>query len=523
MIKGILDFAVVAIYMAAMVLMGFYFRRRQTSTEKYFVAGRSIPGWAAGMSIFAALISSVTFIAYPGWAYGRDWSLLTPGFAVPIVLVLVAFVMIPFFRRVVGMSAYEYFEHRFSYGARLYGSIAFSFSHFSKMGFVFYLLALTIESMTGWPVDAVIIVSGLVTIFYTLIGGLEAVIWTDVVQGFILWAGIVICLGFLLFVPPGGPSAVLGLAWENSKYGLGSLDLDFTKASFIVLILYGLSWNVQKYSIDQTIVQRYLVAKSDRAALRGVALGGLLCIPVWTLFMLIGTCVWSFYRLTGAVLPAGIRADQVFPHFLATQLPPGLSGLFMASLLAAAMSTLSSDLNCLSAVAVEDVYRRIKPSATDRMRLAMGKKVVFVCGALAIVIAEVLAHNKGSALDLWFTVTSIVAGGLAGLFLLAFLSVRANVQGAYIGIIVSLIFTGWATLTMSKNQVIDMGALNFPLHEYMIGVIGHMLVLVVGYLASLFFPYDPSKAGMTIWGLLESRKAGRMATEALSDTVGVGR
>src|SRR5207237_738729 len=182
----------------------------------------------------------------------------------------------------------------------------------------------------------------------------------------------------LFYLIPGGASAAFHLAWEKHKFGLGTLDFDFTrKGSVWVMALYGFFWYMQKYTADQTLVQRYLVAKTDREALKGVALGALLCVPAWMLFMLIGTLLWAYYQLSGEVLPAHInQPDKVFPYFLGTKIPAGLAGLFMSSLFAAAMSMLSSDLNCLSVVGVEDYYRKLRPNSTDRQRLRMGKLIV---------------------------------------------------------------------------------------------------------------------------------------------------
>ncbi len=497
-----LDLAVIAIYMAALVSFGIRFSKRQTSTERYFVAKRTIPGWAMGLSLLATLISSVTFIAYPGSAYAGDWSNLVPGLMVALVLALVGLVIIPFFRHVVGVSAYEYFGRRFGYGARVYSSIAFSATHFSKMGFVFYLLALTVSSMTGWNTDRVIIVVGIITVCYTLIGGIEAVVWADVLQGFVLWAGVFMCLGYLLFLPPGGPAQALATAWQSHKISLGSMAPDLSKPTFLVLALYGVFFYLQRYTADQTVVQRYLVAKSDGAALRGIALGSLLCIPVWTLFMLIGTLCWSFYRNTAESLPAYVsKADEVFPHFITTHLPAGLAGFFLAALFGAAMANLSADLNSLAAIGVEDYYRVFRPSSTERQRLAVAKVIVALCGVLCIVIATALAHSRGTALSLWYTISAIVAGGLAGLFLLAFLSGRASKTAAWIGIAASLIFTTWATLTLNGGKIWNLGRFNFPLHDYMIGVIGHLVLLVTGYAASFVFPnQDAVSKDLTLWG-----------------------
>src|SRR5579875_1154839 len=207
-----------------------------------------------GLSLLATLISSVTFIAYPGSAYAGDWSNLVPGFMVVIVLALVGLLIIPFFRQAVGVSAYEYFGKRFGNGVRIYSSLAFSATLFSKAGFVFYLLALTVSGVTHWDTHYIIILIGAITTCYTLIGGMEAIIWADVLQGFVLWAGIFTCLGFLLFLPPGGPMEAFRLAWMNHKIRLGSMAPDLTRPTFLVLSLYGFFFYLKIYgrSDDRT-------------------------------------------------------------------------------------------------------------------------------------------------------------------------------------------------------------------------------------------------------------------------------
>jgi SSS family solute:Na+ symporter len=408
------------------------------------------------------------------------------------------------------MSAYEYFGRRFGTGVRLYSSFAFAIGHFSKMGFVFYLLALTLSSMTGWSIDRVILGTAVVTIFYTMLGGVEAVVWSDVLQGFVLWFGILVSIGFLLFLPAQGPHAVLSDAWQHGKMSLGSTALRFDRQTIIVLVIYGLFFYLQKYTADQTVVQRYLIAKTDRSALRGISLGAALCLPVWTAFMLIGSLLWSFYRVTGEHLPASIqKADQVFPHFLVTHIPPGLAGLFVAALLGSAMSMLASDMNCLAVIGVEDYYRLLRPGSTDRESLRMGRWIVVGSGFAAAGFALKLARGQGSALSLYYTVTAVVAGGLAGLFLLAFLDRKATRRGALAGIIVSLIFTLWATLTLG-GKIIDLGRFNFPWHDYMIGAIGHVILLAVGLLVSRIGTGEaPLSPDLTLWNWLDRRNAER--------------
>ena len=513
----ILDLLVIAGYMACLVGIGIRFARRQKTTDDYFLANRSIPGWAMGLSLLATIITSVTFIAYPGSAYAGDWSLLIPGFMFVVVLILAGSVIIPFFRHVVRMSAYEYFGMRFGRGVRLYSSFAFAIGHFSKMGFVFYLLALTLGSMTGWPVDRVIVLTAIITILYTLLGGVEAVVWSDVVQGFVLWAGILVSIGFLLFLPQQGAGAVLAEAWNHGKMSLGSTALRFDKPTVVVLVIYGFFFYVQKYTADQSVVQRYLIAKSDSSALKGITLGAVLCVPVWTAFMLIGSLLWSFYRLTGEKLPSSIhKADQIFPHFLVTHIPPGLAGLFTAALLGSAMAMLASDMNCLSVIGVEDFYASVRPRSDDRQRLLVGRIIVAVSGLAAAGVALKLAHSRGGALSLYYTITAIVAGGLAGLFLLAFLMRRATRQGAIAGIVASLIFTAWATVTQG-GKMLDMGRLNFPWHDYMIGAIGHVVLLVFGVAFSYLLPGSPLAPDLTLQGW---RRRERAQSPAAAEAVG---
>ena len=283
---------------------------------------------------------------------------------------------------------------------------------------------------------------------------------------------------------------------------LGSTSLRFDKPTIIVLVIYGFFFYLQKYTGDQTVVQRYLVARSDKSALRGISLGAILCIPVWAAFMLIGSLLWSFYRLTGEKLPASIaKADQVFPHFLLTHLPNGVAGIFIAALVGSAMAMLASDMNCLAAVGVEDFYTLALPRSTDRQRLRAGKTFVFLSGFAAAGVALLIAHSSSAALPLYYTITAIVAGGLAGLFLLAFLFPNATRAGAIAGIAANLAFTVWAVLT--ENQP---GRWHFHLHDYMIGAIGHVILLVVGIVTSFVLPARTTESELTLWTWLRTRR-----------------
>ncbi|RMD92387.1 MAG: sodium transporter [Calditrichaeota bacterium] len=516
-----LDYLVVALSLVFSIAFGAAFARRQKSTRRYFAAEGKIPAWAVGISILATLISSVTFLAYPGEGYSSNWIRLVQGLMVPVVLIFMVWFVVPLYRDVIRLSAYEYFEKRFGFLARLYSSLAFVLAHFSKMGTVFFLLALALSEMMGLNTIMIIWILGLSVVILTVLGGIEAVIWLDVIQGFMLMAGGLLCAAVLLFTPEGGPVAMIRFAVEHNKIGFGPYAWDFTRLTFAVMAINGIFYAIQKYGTDQTIVQRYLTARSDKEAIRASLIGIFLSVPVWTLFMFIGTLLFAYYNLTDATLPPNIRADAVFPYFIMTELPPGITGLILAALMAAAISSLDSDMNCLAAIGVEDYYMRLRPNATDKQRLWVGKILVAVSGIAACIVATfyVFAGNKG-VLGIIFTLYAIFSGGIAGLFLLG-LFTRANKQGLYVGMAACVLFTAWAVLTSTpigigenKRLLLDLGPFNFTHHKYMLGVYSHFVLFGVGYLASFLFPRSEPDKSLTIHAWLEKRRENRRKKEA---------
>lgn len=509
-----IDYVIVAISVILAVGVGIYFAHRQKDTSTYFAGSGKIPAWAIGMSIFATLISSVTFLAYPGAAYAGNWILLVQGLMVPVVLLFMVSFIVPLYRKMIRLSAYEYFERRFGFFARIYSSFAFSLGHFSKMGTVFFLVGLALSQLMGIDIYLIILVLGIAIIILTLLGGMEGVIWMDVIQGFMLIGGGLVCLGILLFTPEGGPVEVLSLAWEQDKIDFGPYAWDFTQLTFIVMVFNGIFYAIQKYGTDQTIVQRYLAAKDDKSAKKAAYMGVLMSVPVWALFMLIGTALYIFYQTTGNVLPEGIKADAVFPHFIGMELPIGITGLVVSALAAAAISSLDSDMNCLAAITVEDYYVRFKPNSTDKQRLSVGRWVVFITGVASIGIAMLYVVWGGEGvLGAVFSLYAIFSAGIVGIFLLGLFSRRANKQGLYIGIAAAVLFTAYAMLTSTKFDfgdgkkiLLDLGEWNFTQHKYMLGVYSHLIVLVVGYLASFLFKTPLADKELTFYGYWENRK-----------------
>ncbi len=462
------------------------------------------------MSIFATLISSVTFLAYPAASYKSNWILLVQGLMVPIILVGFIWFIVPLFRKVIRLSTYEYFERRFGRFSRMYSSVAFILTHFSKMGTVLYLVSLALTDLTGISITLYIIFLSIAIIALSFLGGMEAIIWMDVIQGFLLIGGGLLCLGILLFQSAGGPVEALTQALEMKKIDVGPYDFTFTELTFWVMIINGAFYALQKYGTDQTIVQRYLTAKSDKDAKKAAYIGVLFSVPIWTLFMLIGSLLYVFYNSGHATLPEGMKADQVFPYFISTELPVGAIGLVLAGLIAAAISTLDADLNCLAAIGVEDFYEKLKPNCTDKERLFMGKLLVLIAGlAMTLVALLYVAWEGEGVLGVVFELYAIFSAGVVGIFLLGLFSTRANKQGLLVGIIACILFTAYAVLTttdINDKLLLDLGDYNFPHHKYMLGVYSHLIVLVVGYFASFFFKAEKVDEELTIYGYLKNRK-----------------
>lgn len=509
-----LDYSIIIILLLVSLYIGFYFSKGQKSTQKYFAAEGKIPAWAIGISILATLVSSVTFLAYPGEGFSSNWIRLVQGLMVPLVLLVFIWGIVPLYRNVIGLSAYEYFEKRFGYFARIYASLGFIFAHFSKMGTVIYLLGLAIGKLLGVDTITLIWMLGAIVILLTLLGGIEAVIWLDVIQGFLLMAGGIVAFLILIFTPEGGPAEVWKIAKESGRVGFGPFNWDFVNLTFWVMAINGIFYAIQKYGTDQTIVQRYLTARSNKDAIKASLIGVLLSVPVWALFMFIGTALFAYYQLgAGPELPPGTKPDAVFPIFIMQGLPVGVSGLIISALIAAAISSLDSDLNCLSAVLTEDFYGRLKKKATDKQKLIFGKIMVVISGIMALLVATLYVKIGGkNALAIVFSLYAIFSGGIAGMLLLGLFSRRANKKGLYTGIAVCIIFTGYAVLTSSEMNgklILDMGELNFRHHNYMLGVYSHLVLFGTGFIASFFFKNVKVPESLTYYGW--SRKKRKMS------------
>ncbi|GAB4024457.1 sodium:solute symporter family transporter [Spirosoma gilvum] len=503
---NVIDYLIIVAVLIINLYFGLRYAKNQRTTETYFAARGRVPAWAIGMSLLATLISSVTFLGYPSEGFSSNWILLVQGLMVPIVLLGTIWFIVPLYRKVIGLSTYEYFEKRFGAFARYYSSIAFVLRQFSSMGTVFFLLSVALTNMTGGNTFYIIVVVGLIIITVNLLGGIEAVIWLDVFQGFMLFASGILCVVVILLSVNGGFSEVISVASANDRTGFGPYDLDFTKLTFVVMVINGMFYAIQKYGTDQTVVQRYLTAKTDKAAIKASILGISLTVPVWALFMFIGTALFVYYKQQP--LPEGMRPDAVFPYFIMTRFPTGVVGFILAAMISAAICSLSADLNSLAAVGLEDFYKKLRPTRTDREYLTVSKTIVVISGLIAIGIGAIYlqAGNEG-VLGIVFTLYAIFSGGIVGIFLLGIFSARANKQGVNIAIVVCILFTAYAFLTSTqigygddKKLLLDLGEYNFTHHKLMLGVYSHLIVIGVGYVASLFFPKPELDANLLYSG-----------------------
>lgn len=477
----LIDLIIFFLFTGGIVVFGCSFFNKKLSSDEFTSAGRSLPGWVVGMSIFATYVSSISYLGYPGNAYSSNWNAFVFSLSIPIASYFAAKYFVPFYRNQGSVSAYSFLEERFGTWARLYASACYLLTQIARMGSILFLLALPMNLLMGWNIQLVIIFTSIAIIIYSMLGGIKAVIWTEAIQGFILIGGALICLIVLLFSMPEGPTQTFEMAISDHKFDLGSFSADLSTSTFWVCLIYGIFTNLQNYGIDQNYVQRYHTAKNEKEAKFSALFGGYLFIPVSAIFFLIGTALYTYYQVFPELLPAeGIKADYVFPLFIVNQLPTGLTGLLIASIFAAGMSTVATSVTSSSTIVLTDYYQRIRKQTSDRERLWVLKVASLVIGVLGILIALALV-NVDSILDAWWKLSSIFSGGMLGLFLLGYLAKKAKNIDAAIGVICGAIVIAW----ISADQWL--GLPESGIHEYLAIVLGTLIIFLVGFLSAHLF------------------------------------
>ncbi len=485
-----LDLIVFFVYMIGVTAFGSSFYRKNKSSSAFTLGNSAIPGWVVTMSIFATFVSSISFLALPGNAYQSNWNAFVFSLSIPFASILAVKVFVPLYRKANSPSAYTYLETRFGPWARVYASACYLLTQIMRMGTILYLLALPVNAMFGWNIVIIIVVTGLAVMIYSLLGGIQAVVWTDAIQGLIMISGAVLCLIYIVFSMPEGPMQMFEIAAEHHKFSLGSFSLSLSESTFWVVLIYGIFINLQNYGIDQNYVQRYMASKSDREAKRSAFFGGMLYIPVSLVFFLIGTALYSYYTAQPDALPADLQSaemsDRIFPFFIVNNLPAGFTGLLIASIFAAGMSTISTSINSGSTVILTDYYKRYakkEVSDKDSMKVLYISSLAFSIIGIIIGVAMI---NVQSALDAWWKLASVFSGGMLGLFLLGAFVKTVHVKGAILGVILGLIAILW--LSLSPMVFTEEPLLNFasPFHTYLTIVIGTLIIFFTGFLATIW-------------------------------------
>ena len=491
---GLLNYCVLFGYLLAMVGIGVYFARRNKNTDDYFRGGMHIPWWAAGCSIFATMLSSLTYTGIPSKAFAQDWVYAVGNMMIPVVAFVGVYVALPFYRRIDATSAYEYLEKRFSRGVRLFGSASFTLFHVFRMAVVMSLTGLALAVATPLtPVQSVLLM-GVLSIIYCTMGGIEAVIWTDTIQTFVLLGGALLALILLIGGAEGGLSGSTQAAMEADKFRVANFHWDVTSAQLAlwVVVIGAIGQNISSYTADQAVVQRYMTTPDQQLAARSIWTNAVMTIPATLLFFGIGTALFAFYRSHPDKLDPTITTDQVFPLFIAHEMPIGVAGLIVAGIFSAAQSTVSTSMNSTATTVVTDFMRPFGACQSERGYLNAARVITFMMGVVGTLFGLVFVSPEIKSLfDAFLKVIGLFMGVLGGLFVLGVLTRRANAFGAMTGALVgaAVMFSLWRFTNVNG---------------YLYTASGIVTCFLTGYLASLLSDdQDRDLSGLTIFTSVE--------------------
>ena len=472
---GTANWVVLVCYMGVLVGMGFWFSRRSKTIDDFFVAGKRVVWWAAGLSIFSTQLSAITFLSIPARAFGTNWTWLVLNLTIPLMVPLIVFCFLPFYRRLGITTVYEYLEMRFSAGLRKLGSASFAVFQLCRMGIVILLPAMALSAVTGWDVQWCIVAMGVLSTLYTVLGGIEAVIWTDVLQTVVLLGGAFVALLIIVGQVDGGWSTIFQTANEQGKLDMVRPEWKFTSGfdTIWVIVIGGIFAQILSYGTDQSVVQRYLTTPTEKDAAKAIWTNGLLSIPASLLFFCVGTALFVFFQQQPAQLGPIAKADQIFPHFIFHQMP-GLAGLVIAGVFAAAMSSLDSSMHSIATAVTTDFISGKKTDRTKLLKLA--KWITFALGVLGTVSALIIAGQDNK--NLWETLMGyigLILGTLGGLFTLAVFTSRTASAHAWIGVVGATGVLWYVKFHTETNSLLY-------------GAIGTVTCFAVGLAASYILP-----------------------------------
>ena len=429
-----LDLAIIALYLMGITLFGLRFRKRQRSLRDYFLAGRDIPWWAIALSIVAAETSTLTIISIPGLAYDTNLTFLQVVMGYLVGRIVISFVLLPHYFRGDLYTAYELIERRFGRGLRSMTAGLFLLTRAAAEGVRVYAVSIVVSIALGTGEIASIAIITVLTLIYTFEGGLAAVIWTDVVQTVIYVGGTLVGLTTILHLVPGGWSAIHAAAAGAGKLQVFDFRANFwLPYTFWAGLIGGTAFITASHGTDQLIVQRLLAARGQKQSAVALLSSGVAILFQFALFLIVGVMLWAYYRVPSAIFG---KPDRIYPTFIVSQMPHGISGLLIAAILAAAMSNLSAALNSLSSSTIMDFVLRLRPQTDERTRMRLSRLATFYWALVLFGLAVLALQKVGRVVEVGLQIASVAYGALLGVFLLGVLTRRANQRGAMAGMLV---------------------------------------------------------------------------------------
>lgn len=471
-----LDYTIVAIYLVASITLGLRFARGQKNLEDYFVAERGAAWWVAGISIIASDFSAISYIGAPAWTFEKDLQYAMGIFLFPFIMLLIVYLFVPFLARLRMFTVYEYLERRFGLAARTFASGLFLLLRGGHLANAIHAQAIVLGSITQMtPFQAVVLV-GSITTLYTVFGGMKAVLWTDVMQFFVLVGGIVAMVIAVLLPFGGNVAEVWRIASETGHTRMFNFSLDPTfEITVWGLILGMLVINLSAYGSDQVIVQRYFTTSDRKQMTRAIIFNGLLTVPVVMALYFVGLGFAAYYTVNPLLRQDLSSAQQVVPHFITHILPTGMAGLVIAGLFAATMGSLAAGFNSLSTASTMDFYLRFRhqKEAPDTNNLKVGRWATLLWG-VGCTLAALMVGRLGGVVEIMGKINSFFSGPLIGMFLLGLLTRRANSFGVLAGAVIGTL-VAWIISTTSVSWL-------------WYGPVGCIITLVAGYLLSFMRP-----------------------------------
>jgi len=474
---SIWDYVIIVLYVAASLAIGLRYTTKQKTVEDYFVADRSARWWAVGISAIATGLSGVSYLGVPAWVFQHDLQFYVVVLLLPIIMLIVIYVFVPLLARLRMMTIYEYLEIRFSVAVRTFASAMFLLLRGGWLATAIYTQSLLVTELIGWPMWVAVVAIGMLTAVYTVLGGIEAVLWTDVMQFFVLVGGILAMIAVLLYSFNGDVVEIWQIAEAGQHTRMFNWEFSLIQITFWGIVLQNFIENLSTYGSDQVMVQRFLTTRNIAEMRRSVMFTGLVSVPVVVLLALVGIGLVAYYHTHPQLAATLTNPDRVVPHFVKTSLPTGLAGLVIAGVFAATMSTLSAGFNSLATATVVDFIRRFRanPPADARAEVTLARVTTFTW-ALVSTAAALWIGGLGAIIEIFGKINGFFAGPILGVFLLGILTRRPGATAALTALITGTLATWAVSMT--------------PTSWLWYGPTGCFTTCLVGWLLGFIFPAE---------------------------------